>query len=109
MIFRKHRRTFSQVYFDSILKQLNKTFTQLRVAAKSLPSAHGVVCPHCKGELKVEERGYVRWTDLELVDDTIVAQTDGWDDMSEDAQGPETLVCLCCERHYAMPDDVSWC
>lgn len=94
--------------YHKALNALFYAFDSLRRAAQALPAApESGVCSCGNAQYNIEERGYTRWSETEFVDGVWCAYTDGWDDMSEDASGPEVLICRHCEAIYRVPD-VSW-
>ena len=73
--------------------------------------------PHCvcepddvSAQIQVVTPGYVQWCDVDWVDsDTKVvhANTDGWDDMSDDGF-TSYLECQGCHTMWALPDGIEW-
>lgn len=66
-------------------------------------------CPHCGGsEFLLMEFGYERWSQASKdVDDYWLANTHGWDDISQAGIG-EILACKGCDASFEPPIDVDW-
>lgn len=99
--------------YAAAMIHLTNAFAELHRVARTLPILPTTGCPdHGWDEMRIEERGYARWTELRHVEDDnaprFVAISDGWDDMSEDADGPEVAICGCCDQVWRRPTNLEW-
>jgi hypothetical protein len=102
------------IRFREMLTHMREMWRQFDAAILLLPEApEDGKCQHCgNDELYLEEAGYCRYTQAELVtededDHYWVSITDGWDDMSESGE-TLNLVCWACFTRYQAPDDINW-
>lgn len=101
-----------RIKYASALHDLTEAFWELRTAASRLPTIPDTGCT-CGGgnpaqDLRLEELGYGRWTVLLRHDNHWIANTDGWDDMSESGTGPQVVYCFNCETYWNQPKEMDW-